>query len=74
MLLTVFHVLLAWSLVRVAVAVPGESPLRWGKGEGGTIPASFLMYLRANVKLVSFLSTMRTFPNAPFPTTRSSRK
>ena len=32
------------------------------------------MYLRAKVKPVSFRSTMRTFPNAPFPTTRRSRK
>jgi hypothetical protein len=32
------------------------------------------MYLRAKVKPVSFRSTMRTLPKAPFPTTRSNRK
>ena len=32
------------------------------------------MYFRANVNPVSFRSTIRTFPNAPLPTTRSNRK
>jgi hypothetical protein len=37
-------------------------------------PSSFRMYLSAKVRPVSFRSTMRTLPNAPLPTTRSSRK
>lgn len=36
-------------------------------------PSSFRMYLRANVNPVSFFSTIRTLPKAPFPTTRNSR-
>lgn len=36
--------------------------------------SSFRMYFKANVRPVSFLSTMRTFPKAPFPTTLSNRK
>ena len=36
--------------------------------------SSFRMYLSANVRPVSFRSTIRTFPNAPLPTTRSKRK
>lgn len=38
------------------------------------VPSSFRMYFRAKDKLVSFLSTMRTLPKAPRPTTRSRRK
>lgn len=38
------------------------------------IPSSFLIYFKANDKPVSFLSTMRTLPNAPRPTTRKRRK
>lgn len=38
------------------------------------LPSSFLMYFKANVRPVSFLSTILTFPNAPLPTTRRSRK
>jgi hypothetical protein len=38
------------------------------------LPSSFLMYFSANVKPVSFLSTIRTLPKAPFPTTLSNRK
>lgn len=37
-------------------------------------PSSFRMYFRANDKPVSFLSTIRTLPKAPRPTTRSKRK
>jgi hypothetical protein len=36
--------------------------------------SSFRMYFNANVRPVSFRSTIRTFPNAPLPTTRSKRK
>ena len=36
--------------------------------------SSFRMYFSANVRPVSFRSTIRTFPNAPLPTTRSKRK
>lgn len=36
-------------------------------------PSSFRMYFRANVRPVSFFSTMRTFPKAPLPTTRRRR-
>lgn len=36
--------------------------------------SSFRMYFKAKVKPVSFRSTIRTFPKAPFPTTRRSRK
>lgn len=42
--------------------------------QGSYSPSSFRIYLRANVRPESFLSTMRTFPNAPFPTTRRRRK
>ena len=38
------------------------------------VPSSLRIYLRAKVKPVSFLSTMRTLPKAPLPTTLSSRK
>ena len=39
-----------------------------------SVPSSFLMYFRANDRLVSFLSTIRTLPKAPRPTTLSSLK
>ena len=41
---------------------------------GGVPPSSFRMYLRANDKFVSFLSTIRTLPKAPRPTTLRRRK
>lgn len=37
-------------------------------------PSSLRMYFKAKVKPVSFLSTMRTLPKAPLPTTRKSLK
>jgi hypothetical protein len=37
-------------------------------------PSSFLMYFRANDRPVSFLSTIRTLPKAPRPTTLRRRK
>ena len=40
----------------------------------GDEPSSLRMYLSAKVRPVSLRSTMRTLPNAPLPTTRSSRK
>ncbi len=44
-------------------------------GFGGyDIPSSFRMYFNAKDSPVSFLSTIRTFPNAPRPTTRKRRK
>ena len=39
-----------------------------------SLPSSFRIYFKANVNPVSFRSTIRTFPKAPFPTTLSSRK
>lgn len=39
-----------------------------------SLPSSLRMYLRAKVNPVSFRSTIRTLPNAPFPTTLKSRK
>lgn len=39
-----------------------------------SLPSSFRIYLRANVRLVSLRSTIRTLPKAPRPTTRNSRK
>lgn len=41
---------------------------------GGDAPSSLRMYFRANAKPVSFLSTIRTLPKAPRPTTRNNRK
>lgn len=38
------------------------------------LPSSFRIYLRANDRLVSFRSTIRTLPKAPRPTTRRRRK
>lgn len=38
------------------------------------IPSSLRIYLSANVRPVSFLSTIRTLPKAPLPTTRRRRK
>lgn len=38
------------------------------------VPSSFRIYFNANDRPVSFLSTIRTFPKAPLPTTRSRRK
>ena len=37
-------------------------------------PSSLRIYFRAKVRPVSLRSTILTFPKAPFPTTRSSRK
>jgi hypothetical protein len=45
-----------------------------GLNRGLNQPSSLRMYFSANVNPVSFLSTMRTLPNAPLPTTRSKRK
>lgn len=54
--------------------------LKWGSGrrvaraKSGNAPSSFRMYFSANDRPVSFLSTIRTFPKAPRPTTRRRRK
>lgn len=50
--------------------------ISWGKMDRINlrfVPSSFRMYLSAKVNPVSFFSTIRTFPKAPFPTTRSNR-
>ena len=62
---------------RVSVAREAWGERGGDRGEGGSgddVPSSLRIYFRAKVKPVSFRSTMRTFPNAPFPTTRSRRK
>jgi hypothetical protein len=45
-----------------------------GSRVGLCVPSSLRIYFKANDRLVSFRSTMRTLPKAPRPTTRSSRK
>lgn len=54
-----------------------ECGMSWMPHEGSgryDIPSSFRMYFNAKDSPVSFLSTIRTFPNAPRPTTRKRRK
>jgi len=52
---------------------PGSAKSNWCP-KWRAVPSSFRMYFNANDRPVSFLSTMRTFPNAPRPTTRRRRK
>ena len=58
---------------RMTVAIWGQRTHEALRGENNE-PSSLRIYFRAKVRPVSFLSTMRTFPKAPLPTTRSKRK
>lgn len=53
----------------------GKGPPLTGRGNPGNgVPSSFRIYFSANVRPVSFLSTILTLPKAPLPTTRRRRK
>ena len=57
---------------RMTIAMGGQHTHEALRGKDQ--PSSLRIYFRAKVRPVSFLSTMRTFPNAPLPTTRRRRK
>lgn len=62
-----------WDGEGYQVSIVTKEP-RSGSDSRNGAPSSLRMYLSANERPVSFRSTIRTLPNAPRPTTRSSRK
>lgn len=52
----------------------GNSGQGWLSLPRVDVPSSLRIYFSAKDKFVSFLSTIRTLPKAPRPTTRNNRK